>query len=171
VARSLISQIFSGLAYAAGGLVCLSILLSFLPSPCFPEEIMPPKEGLHLQFVHMALLTYSLDHEGKYPDSLKEIANDEVLRWGRGDVIDSKNLRYIRPTFSESDPYNQNNGNDIVLIYETDQWFSSVTINGTRNYHRKKILTKPSTQPLPSVTSDAEARSSPASAAPAVRGE
>lgn len=136
--RSIFSQVLSGLAYAVGVIIVLGILTSFHGGThSLPEEMMPPRNGMNLQFVQLALLEYALDHDGKYPENIDEIAGNRVLQGNRSDVIYSPFFKYSPPQYSGHDPFNKNNRTHILMTYETDKWYFSITLSGKLDYHRK----------------------------------
>lgn len=146
--RSIFSQVLSGLAYAVGVIIVLGILTSFHGgSHSLPKGMMPPSEGMNLQFVQVALWEYTLDHDGRYPENLDEIAGNRVLQGNRGDVIYSPFFKYSPPQFSGHDPFNKNNRTHILMIYETDNWYISITVNGTLVHHRKTKSKNEKSQP------------------------
>lgn len=147
MSRSIVSQIFSGLAYAAGGFLALGVLLSFLPSPhSLPKEMMPPSEGFILKEVWLAIFMYAGDHKFKYPENLKDIANSDIFSEKhpkRREFLSSPNLKYFPPPEPIRSPYAPEYKDTILLTYQTDDWFFSISVGSELKYHRKKKIKNP----------------------------
>ena len=139
---SILAQIFRGLAYAAVGLVALSIIFTFTsPHQRLPKDFIPPREGFNLKYIWMALFEYAGEHDSQYPKDLQSIANSGFLTGGdpqRGDILSSPYLKYYPPKKPIQNPYNKDDKDTILLTYETDKWFFSVGVGSELKYGRKK---------------------------------
>lgn len=143
MSRSIVSQIFSGLAYAAGGFLVLGILLSFLPSPhSLPKGMMPPTEGFILKDVWLAIFIYAGEHDFKYPENLQRISDSDIFSDKypkRREFLSSSNLKYFPPPEPIRSPYAPEYKDTILLTYETNDWFFSISVGSELKYYRKKI--------------------------------
>lgn len=141
--RSILSQILSGLAKAAAAIVALALLLEViqmaLPSPCFPRWLMPPQEIGSLRGIAIGLNAYAMDHDFHYPANLKSVPIEYFFpkpSRAERELLASPNLKYFPPP--DRVPGVPENRDTVLLIYETDTWFSSITAGGELKYHRKK---------------------------------
>lgn len=140
--RSILSQVLSGLAKAAMAIAALTVVLEvsqmLLPSPCFPRWLMPPQETGFLRGIAIGLNTYAMDHDFHYPANLRSVPIDYFFpkpSRAERELLASPNLKYFPPP--DGVPGAPGSPDPVLLIYETDTWFSSITAGGELKYHRK----------------------------------
>lgn len=140
--RPILSQILSGLACVVMAATALIVMITISqmvsPSPCFPKELMPPREVSFLRNIALGVSSYAMDHDFHYSAELKNIPIEYFSskpEKAELEFLASTNLKYFPPT--DSVPGVPEDRNAVLLTYETDTWVSSVTASGELKYHRK----------------------------------
>lgn len=137
--RSILSQIFSGLAYVAIGAVILDIFLLVIQTPGPERNLRPWLEIRFLKGIARGVNEYAMDHDFHYPADLKSVPIDYLFsKPGKAEMefLASSSLKYFPPP--DRVPGVPQDRNAVLLTYETDKWFCSITAGGEVKYQRKK---------------------------------
>jgi len=121
----------------------IGIYFTFAPQPRVSK--MPPSDGFLLRGLQTALLGYSLDHDGHYPESLNTLLSTDYLakELSAKNIIASTNLIYIPPKTVITNPYADDVKDIALMSYQKDNWTFAISIGGNFHYrHNKGVQTQ-----------------------------